>query len=156
MAEKTSCGGENKRGKPCGAPPELVGPDGYCEAHRPGGSAEMRRRGQRGGYASTARGRSPGGLDPEELPPLDSHEAAQEWAEVVGRAVAEGRLGKSEGNTILRAVKEWGRADIDRRTAKALKAAEEARRNVTRFRPEYGPGRRAVPAEAEGADGDRN
>ena len=45
VAER-KCQGTNARGEPCHNP--AVGPDGWCDAHRPGNGGEMRRRGLRG------------------------------------------------------------------------------------------------------------
>lgn len=136
------CSGTNQQGEACGAPPAIVDPEtGFCPAHGPGGSAEMSRRGTLGGWASTAKNRSPG-LDPDDLPPLDSHEAAKIWCERVGRAVATGRLGPSEGNTIIKAVKAWIDSEEHRAAAEALEQLERVARSAeegSRFRPPDGP-----------------
>lgn len=60
--------------------------------------------GRKGGYAS---GTGRGGLDRDELPPLDSHDAAETWCDAVGRAVVVGRIGHNEAKAALRAVREW-------------------------------------------------
>ena len=57
------CRGTNARGVACNSP--FVGADGYCTAHREGGTVEMRRRGLKGAIA--ARKAAVRGLDPEEL-----------------------------------------------------------------------------------------
>jgi hypothetical protein len=71
----------------------------------------MREMGRKGA-AATARKLKGGGLDEDELPPLDGPRAAERWCEVVARAVATGRLGHNEGRTVARLVKEW-RASYD-------------------------------------------
>lgn len=107
MAPAGRCGGTRDDGSPCGAPSNLVDPDsGFCPAHGPGGSEAMAELGRKGAEA-TARKLQSDGLSDDELPPLESHEAAERWCDVVGRAVAQGRLGHNEGRTILRAVREW-------------------------------------------------
>lgn len=147
------CRGTNSEGQPCGAPPAVVGDDGWCDAHRPGsGRSEMSKRGQRGGLAATARNRSPG-LDPDDLPPLDSYEAAKVWCERVGRAVATGRLGRSEGNTILKAVRAWNSSEEHRAAAEALEELERRARLAeegSRFRPMEGPDGRQIPPDSNG------
>ena len=47
------------------------------------------------------------GLDPDELPTLDTPQAAEFWCDVVGRAVVVGRIGHNEAKAALRAVREW-------------------------------------------------
>lgn len=107
MAPERRCNGTRDDGSPCGAPSNLVDPDsGFCPAHGPGGSEAMAELGRKGAEA-TARKLQSDGLSDDELPPLTSHEAAERWCDVVGRAVAQGRLGHNEGRTILRAVREW-------------------------------------------------
>lgn len=80
--------------------------DGLCIHHDPERREAMQENRRKGGLA-TARKLKGKGLDPAELPALESHRAAETWCDVVGRAVAEGRLGHNEGRTILRAVREW-------------------------------------------------
>jgi hypothetical protein len=60
----------------------------------------MKRLGLRGGMKA----RGPRGLDPGDLPALDTPEAAARWLDVVARAVATGRLGYREGVAIVRAL----------------------------------------------------
>lgn len=152
MADRT-CNGTNDAGDPCGAPPAVVGDDGWCDAHRPGsGKSEMSKRGQRGGLAATAKNRSPG-LDPDDLPPLDSPEAAKQWAEIVGRNVASGRLGRSEGNTILKAISRWLSAEEHREAKEALEEMKRRTRlaeGIERFRPADGPDGLQTPSDENG------
>ena len=100
-AKGRRCRGTNAAGDPCRSP--VVGADGWCAAHRPGGAAEMRRRGLRGALAS----RSGKGLDTSDLPPLTSPQAAERWAETIARAVAERRLTHNEGRAIASLLREW-------------------------------------------------
>jgi hypothetical protein len=82
---------------------------GFCPAHAPGGRERLLKAARKGGEA-TARKLARQGLGDEELPPLGSPQAAELWLEVVGRAVASGRLGHHEGRTITGAVREWLKA----------------------------------------------
>ncbi len=102
--KRRACAGTNAAGRPCRSP--VVGSDGFCPAHRPGGSSEMRRRALKGAIAS----RRAKGLAPDELPALDSPQAAERWLEEVGRAVSTGRLGHQEGRAIVGAVQQWLKA----------------------------------------------
>lgn len=101
------CKHVHDNGDRCRSPKEFVDDEtGYCHAHGPDGAEKMSELGQKGGAAS-ARKRRGGGLNPDELPPLESHGAAEEWCDTVGRAVVTGRLSHNEGKAALRAVREW-------------------------------------------------
>lgn len=100
------CRETNARGEPCEAPDTLIGEDGYCPAHRPGGREELLKRAHKGGQANRKRLRAEG-LKEGELPPLTSPHAAERWAEIVGRAVATGRLTHSQGKAIGSLLREW-------------------------------------------------
>lgn len=120
------CKATRKDGSPCGAPPEFVDPEtGLCSTHEPGGRERSREAARKGGRA-TARRLKRSGLEPEELPPLDSPRAAERWLEVTGRAVATGRLGHREGRTIVSAVKEWLGAHDAGRVSERLNALMDA------------------------------
>lgn len=69
----------------------------------------MADRGRKGAEA-TARKWKGKGLDPDELPALDGPQAAAQWLQVIGRAVATGRLGHREGATVVRAVEAFLKA----------------------------------------------
>lgn len=103
MAQET-CKATRDDGQPCTSP--IVGPDGYCHAHGPGGREKLQEAGRRGGRA-TARRIKGGGLDEDELPPLTDADAAETWCDVVGRAAVTGRIGHNEAKAALRAVREW-------------------------------------------------
>lgn len=107
--DRPTCKGITANGEPCRS--HIVGDDGYCDAHRPGiGSDIMRSRGKKGGYATQARARHMEGISPDELPPLNSHEACQVWVEIIGRGVACGRIDPATANAARGAVDSWLRA----------------------------------------------
>jgi hypothetical protein len=83
----------------------------------------MRELGRRGA-AATRRKWSAKGLASDELPPLRSPEAAERWAEIVGRAVAEKRLSHAEGRAIGSLVREFLKAHADGTMAKRLEALQ--------------------------------
>lgn len=66
------------------------------------------------------------GLTPDDLPPLDSHTAAELWAERVGRAAALGTISSSSANAALRAVKLWIQAHESGEVSGKLDALEKA------------------------------
>jgi len=104
------CSEKTRDGSPCGAPREFVDPDtGLCPAHSPGGTDRLRDAGRKGA-AATAKKLRGGGLDPDELPSLDSPQAAAVWLEAIGRAVACGRLANRDAVAATKAVREWLRA----------------------------------------------
>ncbi len=73
----STCRGTKDDGSLCGAPDALVDPKtGFCPAHGPGASKRMADIGRKGAESTARKLRSPG-LDSDELPPLDSLEAAQ-------------------------------------------------------------------------------
>lgn len=121
MTER-SCKGTKSDGSPCGAPANLIGEDGWCDAHRPGGREELQRRGRRGGYVAT-NPRTKAGMD---LPPLNSIEAATQWAEQIALAVAEDRLSASRGNTLNRVLKTWISAYAEGESIEADRRARTA------------------------------
>lgn len=105
------CGHEKGDGGRCESAIGLCEEDGcgkcfaHCE-HR----AEKAREARQKGAASTNAKRRGEGLAPHELPPLESHDAAEEWLETVGRCVGTGRLSASEGNAIRGCVRDWVQA----------------------------------------------
>ncbi len=109
--DEARCPATTKAGEPCGAPSSMLEPStGLCPAHREGGTERLRLAGQKGAAASIAKWRGRGGLAPDELPPLDGPEAAEQWLEAIGRAVATGRLGHNEAKAATGAIREWLRA----------------------------------------------
>ena len=47
------------------------------------------------------------GLYADDLPPLTNPQAAERWAEAVGRAVASGRLTHAQGRAVAALLREW-------------------------------------------------
>ena len=91
----------------------------------------MRRRALKGAIASR-RGK---GLDAGELPALHSPEAAERWAEIVGRAVAERRLTHSEGWAVASLIREFLKAHSDGKVTRKIDELGEA---VARLRADRG------------------
>lgn len=102
------CGHEKDDGTLCQSSIGLCEEDGCgkCFAHDPH-REEARRQAQKKGAASTNAQKRGNGLAPHELPPLESHEAAETWLDTVGRAVGSGRISASEGNAIRGCVRDW-------------------------------------------------
>lgn len=110
MPSELTCEYVKDNGEPCGAPASLVDPETrLCWTHSEEGREKIREAASKGGQA-TARRLKGKALDEEELPPLDSPQAAERWLEAVGRAVATGKLGHNEGRTVVKAVREFLRA----------------------------------------------
>lgn len=113
MPNELRCQGTKADGSPCGAPPSLVNEEsGFCQAHDPE-KAERRQEIARKGAEASARARRGGGLDQDELPPLDGPRAAERWLEAIGRAVAGKRLTHAEGKALARIIREYLRAHAD-------------------------------------------
>lgn len=113
MPSELRCQGRKANGSPCGAPPGLVNEEtGFCQAHDPE-KAERRREIARKGAEASARARRGGGLEENELPPLDGPRAAERWLEAIGRAVATKRLTHAEGKALARIIREYLRAHAD-------------------------------------------
>lgn len=106
MTAPEGCKGVNADGEPCRSPPQFVGEDGYCKAHRPGGQEEMKRLAYLGGAASKAK-REPPKLEEDVLPPLEGHASAKAWLEIIGRAVLMGRIERDQADPANWAVREW-------------------------------------------------
>lgn len=120
---RDTCRGTRDDGEPCGSP--VVGPDGFCPAHGEDGSEKMRKIGRKGAQA-TARKLQRGGLGEDELPPLESHAAAETWCDAVGRAAVTGRIGHNEARAALRAVKEWRESRGEGEMSERLEALTDA------------------------------
>ena len=74
-------------------------------------------------------------LDETELPPLRTPHDAEEWLEVVGRAVATGRLSHNHGRTIATTIREWLKAH---EAGKVAERVEELREQVAVLRQRKG------------------
>lgn len=110
MPKSEGCDGTKADGSPCGAPPSLVNEEsGFCPAHDPDNEERRQEIAKKGAEASV-RARRGGGLEEDELPPLDGPRAAERWLEVVGRAVATKRLSHNEGKALARVIREYLRA----------------------------------------------
>lgn len=103
------CRGRKADGRPCGAPGSLVKEDGFCSAHGPGAAARMADRGRKGATAMRRKWKARG-LEPGELPPLQTPHDAQHALETIVHAAAEGRLPQRQADATTRAVREWLRA----------------------------------------------
>jgi hypothetical protein len=69
--------------------------------------------GRIGGSVTRAKYRDRG-LDPEELPALDSNAAAMQWLEIIGRAVVSGGLRDKDAQAAIKALEAWMRAEAGR------------------------------------------
>lgn len=112
----------------CGS--ATAGEDGLCKPcriERDEGPEAKRRYyrelGRKGGYAS---GTGQEGLDPEELPELETFEDAKMWLEAIGRATATGRLKDRSAQAAIRAVEAWLKAEDDRLEAEQLNRLMDA------------------------------
>ena len=126
------CQGQKADGTACGALPHLLDENSLCPAHRPGARETMAERGRLGGLATKRKAASPG-LDPNELPSLQTHQDAQAWLEIIGRAVATGRLSDRQAQAAIRAVSEWVKAEGERATAEVV---NELRFEIDRVKAE--------------------
>ena len=104
------CRARRADGEPCGAPPRLIGDDGFCPAHRPGARERLSAAGRRGAAATRRAWRGTTGLEPGELPELRTPHDAQKALDIVAHAAAEGRLPQRQADATTRAVREWLRA----------------------------------------------
>lgn len=110
-ASRDGCRHVASDGTPCRVPVEFVSESGWCRNHDP--DPEVRdaaRRASRLGGEVTARKHRRPKLEPGELPPLTDARAAKKWCEISARAVAEGRLSASQGQTTARLISEWTRS----------------------------------------------
>lgn len=119
MTER-KCAGMKSDGSPCGAPANLIGEDGFCDAHRPGGREELRERGRRGGYVST----SPRKADVD-LPELRAPEDVAIASERIAQAVADGSLSASKANALRRLLQTWMEAHETVEANEAKRRAHE-------------------------------
>lgn len=107
MTQELKCSATNADGTPCRSPSSFVDPEtGLCPSHSENASERLSEYGRKGAEA-TAKKLQRDGLEDHELPPLDSPQAAERWIEVVGRAVATGRMSHREGKALARLVREW-------------------------------------------------
>ena len=121
--KRRRCAGTNAQGGACQSP--MVGEDGYCTAHRDGGSAAMAERGRKGAESLRKHWRGQV-LDEKELPPLRTPQDVEQWLEVIGRAVATGRLSHNQGRTIATTVREWLKAHEAGKVSQKIEELSEA------------------------------
>ncbi len=110
MSAEARCRAIRADGEPCGAPPRLIGEDGFCPAHRPGARERLSAAGRRGAAATRRAWRGTTGLEVGELPELRTPHDAQRALDIVAHAAAEGRLPQRQADATTRAVREWLRA----------------------------------------------
>lgn len=70
------CRGTRVDGRPCKAPERMLDAKGLCPAHGPGATERLREAGKKGAEVSIRLKQKEKGLSPDELPPLDSPQAA--------------------------------------------------------------------------------
>lgn len=134
-----TCKGTNAEGEPCASP--VVGKDGYCPAHRPGGSEEMSRRGTKGAYVTQERKGSR--LTAEELGPLKTYDDVARWLEKISLALATGRLETKRGNSLARNIRTLLDCMAEQKTSMVV---DELQDEVDRLRDELeGRGTEAQP-----------
>jgi hypothetical protein len=124
-----NCAGQNAVGEPCGKPATLVGSDGYCDSHRPGGSEYMSEIGRLGAAATNAK-HSMDGFEPGELPAVVDYESAKVVLDMLAHAVVERRITHSECSAATRAVDAWVRAEganLTSRLVQELKSELDAK-----------------------------
>lgn len=115
-----------------------TGDDGLCAACRAVQEGEFETReeyfaeiGRKGGKNSKRRTTNAGLLDPDELPPLDSFEAAETWLDLAGRAVATGRPTDRRAQAVIRAVSEFRDLRSERLSQEELEALRERVEEIT-------------------------
>jgi hypothetical protein len=75
---------------------------GYCFSHDPGAATERTAARTLGGVRTASRKRR--GLDPSELPPLESLEDAERWSAVIAKNVATGALSSAQARAVMHAL----------------------------------------------------
>lgn len=130
--EKQRCIANNSKGERCKVVGQLVNDEGFCPAHKPGGREEMIRRARKGG-AVTAENFKRDGVREHELGPLDTLEDAQRWLQILGGAVAAGRITAKDASTAVNAIRVWITAEGERLTAEVV---DELRGEVAELRKE--------------------
>lgn len=126
--DQPTCRGTRRDGEPCQS--TLIGEDGFCSAHREGGSEEMRRRGKKGGAATASRFRE--GFTSDELPELESPQDAERWLEILSKAVVQGRISQSKANLARKSLKVWLKAHEAGKLADRFDRLEDALKEARR------------------------
>lgn len=92
------CRGTNRHDEPCQAPEEVVGPDGYCNVHRPGD--EHQEVSSKGGQATARKLQAPELPDHDIPEPPTSVEDLEDWLSWAMHKVATGQLEAKEGRVV--------------------------------------------------------
>lgn len=132
-----TCRGEKDDGEPCRS--TILGPDGWCDAHRPGNAEEMRERARRGGKA-TARQHRAGGLNPDELPELTDHESVKAWLRALANGVASGDVDRRRASELRKVLKSYLDAHRGEALDERLEEFREILDEIERYRDDWGPG----------------
>lgn len=130
------CQGTNADGEPCRNP--VVGPDGWCTAHRPGGESFMSDIGRKGAKATAAKLRGTGTVKTDAIPvagPLTSMADAARFAAWIPGAVATGQLDPKRADVAVRAIREF-RSAFD--TAELEREVKELRGLVAEMKAAAG------------------
>ncbi len=127
------CRGINAQGDPCKAHPNMVDENGWCPAHGPGAQERLREQGKKGGAALRRKWQAIRGLEPEDLGPLDTHEDAKRWLEVIGKAVLSNTIDSKAAHAGARAVETWLKAEGERVT---MTVVEDLKAEIDRLKAE--------------------
>lgn len=119
--KKPTCAATKDDGSPCSSTILVDGE--HCAAHAPGGRETMAERGRKSAASRRSGGRTK--FNPEDLPPLTSHEAVQVWNERIARACASGELDNRVANSIARHLKTWLEAQAEKFTLRKVQELEE-------------------------------
>ena len=118
------CPGVRTDGSACDTPGQMLLDSGFCWTHDPDVTdGERKAAQQRGGMRQARKARK--GLDPSELPELNSPEAAATWAATISLAIATGELPADQGRVALHGVALWLKAHSEGQVADRLKRLEQ-------------------------------
>lgn len=114
------CKGTTKAGNPCQAP--FVDPAvGYCVAHRPGGTGEMRERGKRGAEATRRLFKGRGTVKSSKAPaPPETMEDAKNLSSWATHAVLTGEIDPKVGQVVTGLLREFRGATKEAEMAKEI------------------------------------
>jgi hypothetical protein len=132
------CAGTTAEGSACRAPEDLLRLDEdtgewWCFAHDPTMAEERALAQRKGGLRTGAKARRFSYLAPDELPELDSPEHARDFARIIARATATGRLSSAAAGVSLKAVDAFLRAH---EVVELSKQVNELQEIVARVREE--------------------
>ncbi len=119
-------------GTRCQAPEEFVDRQtGFCRNHGPGASERMSEQGRKGAKVTAKRLKAPA----LELGPLESHEDAKRWLQIIGRAVLSREVTDRSAQAAIRSVEAWLKAEGERVTMYVI---TELKADVDRLKRELG------------------